>query len=397
MKVTTQINRIYFLDYLRGLAVLLVIWGHIFLVGINDPKTVGIWIPTVKNFIFGEDSVNQNVHGQIGLIVALKTGVTSGPLGVAIFFLISGFVILKTVDYSRPWNFLVRRFFRIIPLCGVAVLATALVTAAYCAANNVDQPNSISSVLTSTFVMNYYNGAFATIPVLWTLEVEIAFYLIISLVALMVGRIGFKAISLIALLCIFYIILIGTPFVTGIASPMILDRLIHLGSLIVHINFMLVGSIIYRGFSDKRPGMALIVGTFVFISYIACFNIFQIVSKGRNIGVALPDVSLALVIFLIAFLTGMRGPKFSLLQWIGKISYPLYLVHVPLGWGVLALLGGIGWDMNSAALTSVFLVTFVAWILHVNVELPAQNMGKKIANYFWQNSYVVARTEQTQP
>jgi peptidoglycan/LPS O-acetylase OafA/YrhL len=156
--IITPNDRIYFLDYLRALAVLLVMWGHIFLVGINDPKTVGIWIPTVKNFIFGEDSISQNAHGQLGLIVALTTGVTSGPLGVAIFFLISGFVILKTVDYSRPCYFLIRRFFRVIPLCGFAVVATALVTAAYCSANNLDQPNSISSVLTSTFVVNYYYG-----------------------------------------------------------------------------------------------------------------------------------------------------------------------------------------------------------------------------------------------
>jgi peptidoglycan/LPS O-acetylase OafA/YrhL len=236
-------------------------------------------------------------------------------------------------------------------------------------------------------------NTFATIPVLWTLEVEIAFYLIIALASGMVGRIGFKSIIFIAFFCVFYITLIGTPFITGLASPITLDRLSHLGSLLVHINFMLVGSVIYRGFSDKKPKIALIVGIFVFTLYIVCFNIFQIVSNGRNIGVALPDVCLALVIFLIAFWTSSYGLTFSILQWIGTISYPLYLVHVPLGWGVLALLGGIGWNMNVAALTSVIVVTFVAWTLHLNVELPAQNMGKKIANYFRLNSPVFAQTK----
>ncbi len=381
-----QNKRIYFLDYLRGLAVLLVMWGHIFLVGINDPKTVGIWIPTVKGFIFGEESI-PNIHGKLHIFVAHKTGITSGPLGVAIFFLISGFVILKTVDSSPPIYFLVRRFFRIIPLCGFVVLATALVTAAFCTTNGIDQPNSISSVLTSTFALNYFNSTFSTIPVLWTLEVEMAFYLVIALAAGTVGRIGFKSIIFMALFCALYNTLIETSLVAKLLSPAGFDRLVHLGGLLVHINFMLVGSVLFRGFSDKKPRVALLVGTVVLGLYFASFKIFQAVSNGRNIGVALPDICLSLCIFLIAFWAGMRGPKLNSLQWIGRISYPLYLIHVPLAWGLLALLGGRGWNMNVAAIISVIVVTVLAWTLHFTIELPTHNMGKKVVNFLRLKSY----------
>ena len=122
-----------------------------------------------------------------------STGIGSGPLGVAIFFLISGFVILKTVDTTPPVAFLVKRFFRLIPLCAVVVLGTALLTMFFCSIYDIPQPNSITGVLTSMVAMNYFNGSFPTTPVLWTLAVEIWFYLIIAVAVGVAGRLEFKS------------------------------------------------------------------------------------------------------------------------------------------------------------------------------------------------------------
>jgi hypothetical protein len=56
-------ERIVFLDYLRAVACLLVVFGHIYLVGPNDPKTLSIWLPTVTTYIFGPDPNSENPYG----------------------------------------------------------------------------------------------------------------------------------------------------------------------------------------------------------------------------------------------------------------------------------------------------------------------------------------------
>lgn len=389
-------DRIYFLDHLRALAVMLVVWGHIFLVGINDPATVGVWVPTVKGFIFGPDSISQNPHGQLGLRVVLATGINSGPLGVAIFFLISGFVILKTIDNSRPLHFLVRRFFRIVPLCGAVVFFIAAITVVYCAINQVQQPNTITGVLTSAFAMNYFNGSFATIPVLWTLTVEMAFYLIVAVTAAVVGRINFSVLIFLSLTCLLFVALLGTNLLQEF-SPIVRDRLVYAGSLLVHINFMLVGALIYRGYSDKKWLAGVACTALTLMSYILSFKLYKEITSGRDIGMALPDIYAALVLFLLAFAFRLRGRFLRPLKWIGDISYPLYLVHIPLGWGILAWLGKEGWGMNAAAISSVAIVISVSWLFHITVELPAQGLGKKVTNLLRLSRRDIAGVELTAP
>jgi peptidoglycan/LPS O-acetylase OafA/YrhL len=100
-------GRIIFLDYLRALAVLLVIWGHIFIVGVNNPESMAPWLPAMTANVFGPTVVFTNPHGQVDLFFLLRFGISSGHLGVALFFLISGFVILRSIDRLPPLPFLI--------------------------------------------------------------------------------------------------------------------------------------------------------------------------------------------------------------------------------------------------------------------------------------------------
>jgi peptidoglycan/LPS O-acetylase OafA/YrhL len=375
-------TRIEFLDKLRAVAVLLVVWGHVFLVGINDPKTVGLWIPSVRQPIFGATSL-ENIHLYFHIYFSHKIHTNSGGLGVSIFFLISGFVILRTVDYTLPIKFLIRRLFRIFPLLAAVVIVTAVITAIYCAVNELPQPHSISSAISSIFLVNYFTQTLPSVPVLWTLEVEIVFYVLIALVASLVGRITEKYLIFVALMCLLYVAFIKLQFVPSVFGVRVYDGLIHAGTLLVHINFMLVGSMIYRGYvtpNGRRRGLFVAAG--IFLLYLVNYRILGSLNQSRSIGANPYESSAALVIFLLALWTNSITPRFSLLQWIGKISYPLYLVHVPLGWAILAMLGGFYWEMNTAALVSTAVVLVVAWLFHVTVELPSQEWGKRVAGYF---------------
>ena len=104
-------------------------------------------------------------------------------------------------------------------------------------------------------------------------------------------------------------------------------------------------------------------------------------SNKRNLGISIVDALTAWVIFMAAFWANLKRGKLGVFQWIGKISYPLYLVHVPLGWAIMAWLGSRGWNMNAAAFTSVGVVVLLSWALHHAVELPTQKLGRFVTDY----------------
>lgn len=76
-------------------------------------------------------------------------------LGRCNFFLISGFVILKTVDTATPRIFSSADFFVSCPLCAAVVIVTAAITFVHCWWQELAQPHSISGVISSTLALNY--------------------------------------------------------------------------------------------------------------------------------------------------------------------------------------------------------------------------------------------------
>ena len=56
---------------------------------------------------------------------------TAGPMGMALFFTLSGFLITRfLVEHSSITDFLIRRFFRIVPLAWLAMLVVLLMDGA---------------------------------------------------------------------------------------------------------------------------------------------------------------------------------------------------------------------------------------------------------------------------
>lgn len=371
-------NRILFLDSLRAIAVLLVVWGHVMLVGINDPATVHNWVPSISLPIFGQESVANNAHGQLGLVIALSTGVNPGGLGVALFFLISGFVIVRSVERVTWSQFLVQRFFRIIPTCFVAVLLVVAAMWLIFRQAGAENPNSLTSVLTSTFALNFYNGAFSAIPVLWTLEVEMAFYLVVAFLAALPGRITTNRLMHASAACVLLVALAASPATLHLDASTV--RLLqHWSSILVHISFMLVGSLIHRMYVSERWWRLLPHTAIALVSYWVALTVLLSATSQREIGASLHDCIAALGIFVAGLLAGMRGKWLKPLRWVGDISYPLYLLHVPLAWMLLVAFAGLRIGMNAAGALSIAAVVLLSWLVHRSIELPSQDFGKRIA------------------
>lgn len=154
---TTTESRLDVLDGWRGISILLVLACHLLPLG---PKP-------------------------------LQLNEMAGPMGMAVFFTLSGFLITRfLLHHTSITDFLIRRFFRIIPLAWVAILI-ALVMA--------DAP---AEAILPNFLF-YANLPPQQVPHvaghLWSLCVEMQFYIGIALV---VGLLGKRGLYLVPVFCL---------------------------------------------------------------------------------------------------------------------------------------------------------------------------------------------------
>ena len=143
-------------------------------------------------------------------------GFTSGFLGVDVFFVISGYLMAKLYDPSRKRDFFVKRARRLLPAYFAVVAVTALIAAARTI------PSDYSQVATQTrfaaffasnigfWLENSYFDKAAFLPLLhlWSLGVEIQFYLLIPVLVWLFGRwrLGYPLLLVgSALLCFFVV------------------------------------------------------------------------------------------------------------------------------------------------------------------------------------------------
>lgn len=157
-------------DLLRFIGAALVLFGHSFVfLGRPEPLAFG-WLPY-------------------------------GPLGVYMFFTISGFLIVKSWNYDPCWyRFLARRALRIFPALAVCILLTLFVLGP--ALTTVSLTDYFRNPATYLYLLNVillpiYSlpGVFAdnTFPnavngSLWSLPLEFALYLSVAGVGLLIGR-----------------------------------------------------------------------------------------------------------------------------------------------------------------------------------------------------------------
>lgn len=370
-------SRIVFLDYLRAVACLLVVLGHVYFMGFNGYEVITPYVPSVQQNIFGPDAAQRNVLTEPSLYLTRKMGINVGTLGVSLFFLISGFVILRAVERETAGQFLVRRFFRIYPPILATVLLLALVTAVYADRTGTTSPHSWQSVLSSAFVLNGYLHLFETTPVLWSLEVELFFYVLMAVLAGL-RRLSPRDLVLAAVGCAAFTVIVNTDLVASLLPPTVERTLVHISFNTLEMVFLRVGALIFRLVTAEDPNDVVphVVGT---VALFAVTHLLYLELHGNSGGTDLSIGAWALVIFSLAAWSGMRWRWIRPLELIARISYPLYLVHIPLAWIVLAWLGSRGWGMAEAGVVAGLAVLLAALALHPVAEAPAQRLGRRVS------------------
>lgn len=376
-------RRIDFANQLRGIAALSVVWLHL-----------GVHYWHGKGFVFSTVGITTPPEGQpppwwasvSSLVQTAGTGrnyFDFGIFGVALFFLISGFVIPISLRKLGRAKFLLARVVRIYPVylvsLGVWVLCWALVRSLSLGEGRPDI-SWASIALQATLVGDFF-GLPSFDLVSWTLQVELKFYLVAALLygTLRRGRrAGVYAFALFVLALAVFRWYIGKhpfPWMHGNGYLFTANQiLVHLG-FVVYIFCGYLYALFWQGAMGKGK---LLAGLFS-LEGVALLTLLSCGVKGRALVPFFINQTLALSCFAMAMRLGSPGGVFHrLLDGLARISYPMYTTHLIVGWATLSLLDILGAPPVVSQVSGFVLVALVAGLVHLWVEQPSQRLIERL-------------------
>jgi peptidoglycan/LPS O-acetylase OafA/YrhL len=306
--------RIRELDALRGIAAMMVVLYH---------------YTTRYDALYGH-------RGPLALRFPL------GHHGVDLFFIISGFVILMTLDRARSTReFVVARFSRLFPAfwtaCGLTLLVTTLFPLD-------DQPLAWTDAALNLTMIPRVLGAEYIDGVYWTLQTELIFYAVAGLTVAIGAR---KHLLLV------------------LGALVLLDAIgVRVGG---RFRFFLIGVVFYE-LMGRRLGWKDCV--------LLALCLAGIIRHEAWIGVAM-ITAMAAAVFAAS---RRRIPLLAnpVLVYLGVVSYSLYLVHQNIGYVIIKLAYEVGLNPHAAVLAAIAVAIALASILTFGVERPANRALRRL-------------------
>lgn len=276
-----------------------------------------------------------------------------GHYGVNLFFLISGYVIYMTLGRTkRLADFIVSRFSRLYPAFWAAVAIT------FCTVLILGLPGKEVSPGNALLNLLMFHGLFR-VPhvdsVYWTLEIELLFYSLILLLYWFrqLGRIQWF-IAFLLLLRVAYDL---SARWLNIDLPWIIGHIL----IIKYIPWFAIGIMVYRLIAGSDPDWRDIA--------VIGFSLL-ILSLFDSAAVGVMTLVFSALLYLAA--SGRFSLlRWSLLVWLGDISYTLYLLHENIGWAILLHFKALGLDANLAILLVIGISLGAAGLLTRYLERPA--------------------------
>ena len=320
-----------FLDGIRGIAILLVVFCHLFYI---NPNATGI----VKF---------------VGNVLA------AGALGVTVFFTLSGFLISmpfwKSKLQGRPIlfkSYFLRRFWKIYPPLALSVI---LLFPFYIAirGNSWEYAKTAIEWLFGIALWTPVSGKLN--PVMWSLIVEIHFYLVLPLAFLGLKRISYSK--------TLWLLFLGLLLVPPLAKSLYAMHGLEFSNYpVMRVNFPVkmdafaAGVLVAGLYHLKKlhPRLAFL-GPLGLILLACTLGMAGFAASAPSIcGYWTPETShysaMLASACLLCFvakpaLANQCGLSFSGLRWLGLISYEWYLFHQPLSLWMRKIFGSADGDL----------------------------------------------------
>jgi peptidoglycan/LPS O-acetylase OafA/YrhL len=342
--------RVVFLDVIRGLAALCVLFQH-------TMEEVTRFSKADSPFLFWS-----------------FRWFNFGRVGVAAFFLVSGFVIPYSLEGANSLKtFWVSRFFRLYPLFWFSILVVLV----FHLCGNDEMMMEYLPIWKKTLLVNITMlEEFLHVPhaieLYWTLTLELVFYVIFS--ALFAVGVNKKTLE-------FGWLAIGGMLLIAAAGAVLHHKLPVSQVGLLTLAFLGTAAFRYYGgqISQRQLGFLAIGGAIVFaIAFRLGFRSPLMTNEDEWSWVSMfTSYAGGAVLFAAIFL--FRGSEFPFpLRWLGMISYSVYLLHRPC-WLVLmpiphhGLLSGPVWQLTVLAVTCT-----VASLTYLFIEKPAVELGKHL-------------------
>ena len=298
-----------------------------------------------------------------------------GVFGVAVFFLISGFVIPISLRNISSGTFLVRRFFRIYPVywfCLLVSIGMYLICSWYWSTPLSDRISG-PFLLRNLPLLHSATGIPSLDFVCWSLAVEIKFYLVIALIFLL-GRQAHRVIML--SMAFVGVCCVAAYFFTHSQSQA--SFFSYLVSDMRYMTLMFLGCLFYYMlYGELSPRAALGYGAIIYALFVT-INAFY---ENEFFGPLVKNYTYALILFSACYLLRNRFRDNRILDFLADISFPLYLLHSMIGYVAMPILIDKGLSFTFAWMLSLGLTLLVAFLVHRYVEVPVNAFGKKVSDF----------------
>jgi peptidoglycan/LPS O-acetylase OafA/YrhL len=274
----------------------------------------------------------------------------SGKYGVQLFFAISGFVILMSLErIERPRDFVLSRAVRLYPSYWTAVLLTFTVVSLF---GLPEREFSFQTALVNLTMLHEFLRVPHVDTVYWTLTIELTFYVLMFLLAS--ARLLPKVIPL-------FIVLVALQTVAELAAQELgLAFLSRLASR-PHLQFFALGVLAYKQTRGPVPLPSALA--------LVAVSLAHEVLVGSESPVPVFGVVLAVTYALSR--GALRWLTWRPLLFMGFISYPFYLVHQNIGYVIIRRLEALGWRPEAAIAVAFAAGLVLATLITYRVEQPA--------------------------
>ncbi|TCV97931.1 acyltransferase family protein [Biostraticola tofi] len=258
-----------------------------------------------------------------------------GDFGVDLFFIISGIVISLSSDGRKPFDFIKSRINRILPTFFIFSVVALIFSISLPMVEFKERAESL--IYSLTFFPQAFGHSFFS-DVYWTIQKEVTFYIIVSIMMVFgVWESNKRNFCFAWLLLAFanqYVIsssLIEYLFITEYAGHFI------------------VGIAIYNISKDRVNPLDIAIialGSILIYSRMVGFNQHSQSSFGYSVTNASLLLSCLVLITLswCAFNIKEVGKHYSTVKFLGAMTYPLYLIHADIGFWSHAIFERLIWN-----------------------------------------------------
>lgn len=351
-----QQRRLAYIDSLRAIAALLVLFGHC----VNE-----YFVLLAPNPNFPFEWLKQ---------------ISSAQAGVILFFALSGYVIPSSLQKEDAKGFIIRRFFRLYPLFWVSILPRAALYFWFA--------NTAYSLDTILFNFTMFPGLFDrgfVVGVYWTLVHELVFYLLCLLLHLVGWLRQSQKIALFTLLTNlgYWSIRLGAHLGIWQGGSSFFQK-----TVLIFLSIMFWGAL-WRLWQEKEKMGPLQRIALVFIplecALLAPRLLYSNALAKTHFAIGFGS-SLAVAVGLFILGTTWLKLNNQKLAWLGLISYSLYLFHIYVIRGAIYFLQALvnkkvisAFSFLDLSICTLLGCLFIGALGYYFVERPSIRLGRWIS------------------